>query len=546
MAVIKQNISYGENKPQRAFYGQKSLTAMYYKPDVETDPQLVYFYSEGTPGLTYTKGNSENFLTIGDNKGFDFSGQGGALVTPAITYEYGDTNTIYKVTKMTDHAFQGNTTLTSAVVDGNVTNIGDNAFNSCSNLKTITVGNSVKTIANGGINNCENLESIILGKNVQEIGTWAFAFNPKLTTIEIPSSVISLGRNVFEACFGLVSIRCSAKLSEVPIGMFHSGSTDTGTMSLESVRFGGIIKKIGEAAFYNCVKLNNIDNYTSEASLVDLSDVQEIAGNAFYNCKGITNLHIGKKFKSAESTSFKGCTGIKTLTIPCALTARGTSSAPTLAYISKGTVLKLTITAGENYATDVTDLTYTEVKNGFGGGADDLLGGGTEDLLGGGVMTELVIDFEGYSNDKYNIATQAFLACPNLKKVTLKNVRRMGIGVFQHCGSLKTASIDIGSSSKLIGEDTFRYSGLTTLKLYGSNSIGDKVFRYSSDLTSVYIPETITSIGSEAFAGCSNLKDIYYSGTRSQWNSMTKGTNWDGYEGIVDRPYALHTDYKYN
>lgn len=537
MAVIKQNISYGENKPQRAFYDKKPLTAMYYKPDAETDPQLVYFYSEGTPGLTYTKGNSENSLTIGDNKGFDFSGHGGALVTPAITYEYGDTNTIYKVTEMADYAFKGNTTLTSAVVDGNVTNIGDNAFNSCSNLKTITVGNSVKTIADGGINNCGNLESITLGKNVQEIGTWAFAFNPKLTTIEIPSSVISLGRNVFEACFGLVSIRCSAKLSEVPTGMCHGGSTDTGTMLLENVRFGGIIKKIGEGAFYNCVKLNNIDNYTSEASLVDLSDVQEIAGNAFYNCKGITNLHIGKKFKSAESTSFKGCTGIKTLTIPCALTARGTDDVPTLAYISKGTVSKLTITAGENYATDITDRTYTEVKNGFG----DI----NHTLPIGGLMTELVIDFEGYANNKYNIADEAFLGCPNLKKVTLKNVRSMGKGTFRYCKSLETASIDIGSFFGLIGENTFEYSGLKELKLYGDNSIGDKVFKNSGNLTTIYIPKTIVVIGSEAFAGCP-IKDIFYSGTASQWNAMTKGKNWDGHEGETSVPYTLHTDWKYN
>ena len=518
MAVIKQNISYGENKPQRAFYDQKSLTAMYYKPDAETDPQLVYFYSEGTPGLTYTRGDSENLLTIGDNKGFDFSEQGGALVTPAITYEYGDTNTIYKVTEMADYAFKGNTTLTSAVVDGNVTNIGDNAFNSCSNLRTITVGDSVKTIANGGINNCENLESIILGNNVREIGTWAFAFNPKLTTIEIPSSVISLGRNVFEACFGLASIDCSAKLSEVPLGMCHGGSDDTSTMLLESVRFGGIIKKIGEAAFYNCVKLNNIDNYTSEASLVDLSDVQEIAGKAFYNCKGITNLRIGKEFKSAESTSFKGCTGIKTLTIPCALTARGTDDVPTLADISKGTVSKLTITAGENYATDVNDRTYTEVKDGFGGSADDLLIGGS--------MTELVIDFKGYSNDKYNIADSAFLGCRNLKKVTLKNVRRMGKKVFLYCDSLETASIDIGSSSELIGQNIFESSGLETLELYGNGSIGDEVFRSSHNLTAVYISKTITSIGSKAFAGCSSLKDIYYSGTMSEWDSMTKAEDW--------------------
>ena len=532
MAVIKQNISYGKNKPERAFYDQKSLTAMYYKPDAETDPQLVYFYSEGTPGLTYTKGNSENVLTIGDNKGFDFSGQGGALVTPAITYEYGDTNTIYKVTKMADYAFKGNTTLTSAVVDGNVTNIGDNAFNSCSNLRTITVGNNVKTIADGGINNCENLESITLGDNVQEIGTWAFAFNPKLKTMTIPSSVKSLGRNVFEACFGLVSIDCGAKLSEVPIGMCHRGSDDTKKMSLETVWFRSIIKKIGEAAFYNCVKLKNINNRTGEVSLVDLSDVQEIAGNAFRNCAGITNLHIGKEFKSAESTSFEGCTGIQTLTIPCALTARGTP----LVDVSKNTVSKLTITAGKNYATDTTDETYTEVKNGFGGSTDPLFSGGS--------MTELVIDFEGYSNNKYKIADEAFLGCPNLKKVTLKKVRLMGKRAFQYCGSLETASIYMGNYG-VIGEDTFAYSALKELKLYGANSIGDKAFRNSLNLTEVYIPKTIVTIGSDAFAGCS-IKDIFYSGTARDWGYIQKGANWDGYEGIEDKPYTIHFEQRYN
>ncbi len=535
MAVIKQNISYGKNKPQRVFYGQEPLTAMYYKPDAETDPQLVYFYSEGTPGLTYTKGNSENVLTIGDNKGFDFSEQGGALVTPAVTYEYGDTNTIYKVTKMADHAFQGNTTLTSAVVDGNVINIGDNAFNSCSNLRTITVGDSVETIANGGINNCENLESITLGRQVQEIGGWAFAFNPKLKTMTIPSRVKSLGRNVFEACFGLVNIYCNAKLSEFPLGMCHSGNDDTKKMSLESVTFGSV-KKIGEEAFYNCVKLNNINNSTSERSLADLSDVQEIAGNAFRNCAGITNLRIGKEFKSAESTSFKGCTGIKTLTIPCALTARGTSSEPTLADISKNTVLKLTITGGEDYFADTNDKTYTEVKNGFGGSTDPLFSGGS--------MTELVIDFEGYSNNKYHIADEAFLGCPKLKKVTLKKVRPMGKRTFLYCGSLETASIYMNFG--VIGEDTFKDSGLKELKLYGANSIGDKVFRNSVNLTKIYIPNTIAYIGNEAFAGCPNLKDIFYSGDNFEWGYTTKGTNWDGFEGTENKPYTIHFNYKYN
>ena len=263
MAVIKQNIYYGKNGPQRAFYGQESLTAMYYKPDAETDPQLVYFYSEGTPGLTYTKGDSENSLTIGDNKGFDFSGQGGALVTPAITYEYGDTNTIYKVTKMADHAFKGNTTLTSAVVDGNVTNIGDNAFNGCSNLKTITVGNSVETIANGGINNCGNLESIILGDNVREIGDWAFAFNAtaNFRQITIPDSVRQMGRNTFQGSYSLKEIKFTeySNLKTIPAGMCYGndGIQDV-QMQLEKIYIPPSVTEIGANAFFNCPSLQEV------------------------------------------------------------------------------------------------------------------------------------------------------------------------------------------------------------------------------------------------------------------------------------------------
>ncbi len=541
MAVIKQNIALGKNKPQRAFYGQEPLTVMYYKPDAETDPQLVYFYSKGTPGLRYDKNEGGKLMAYGftgdpDNPNLmDFSKYEGEVDIPATTYEFGaePQNMIYKVTEVGQYAFRDNSTIQTAKVEANVVIVGDNAFHGCSTLTRITFGDNVEEIRNGAVNDCVNLEVITLGQGVKTIGGWAFAYNPKLTTITIPASVISLGRNVFEDCFGLVSIDSYAKLSEVPTGMCHGGSN--GTMLLESATFRGEkITKIGEGAFYNCVKLNSIDRYATAEPIVNLSNVQEIARDAFYNCKGITNLHIGKKFKNAESTSFVGCTSIKTLTIPCALTARGTSSAPTLAYISKGTVSKLTITAGENYATDVTDRTYTEVKNGFG----DI----NHTLPIGGLMTELVIDFEGYANDKYNIADEAFLGCPNLKKVTLKNVRRMGKGVFRYCNSLETASIDIGSLSTLIGEDTFESTGLIILKLYGNSAVGDKVFRFSRNLTTVYIPKTIVSIGSEAFAYCSKLKDIYYSGTSSEWNSMAKETDWDKETG----QYTLHTDWEYN
>ena len=60
------------------------------------------------------------------------------------------------------------------------------------------------------------------------------------------------------------------------------------------------------------------------------------------------------------------------------------------------------------------------------------------------------------------------------------------------------------------------YSGLVNIpekvtykgREYSVTSIGDNAFKYSSDLTSVTIPESVTSIGSGAFSGCSSLTSI--------------------------------------
>ena len=259
MAVIKQNISYGENKPERAFYGQEPLMAMYYKPDAETDPQLVYFYSEGTPGLRYDKNEGGKLMAYGftgdpnSPKLMDFSKYGGEVDIPALTYEFGaePQNTIYKVTEVGQYAFRGNSTIKTAKVKANVVVVGDNAFNSCSALTQITFGDKIEEIRNGAVNNCANLGVITLGQGVKTIGGWAFAFNPKLTKITIPASVSTVGRNTFEDCFALkeLDFEEGSKLTEIPFGMCY-GNTDY--MNLDSVKIPKSVTAIGEHAFYHC------------------------------------------------------------------------------------------------------------------------------------------------------------------------------------------------------------------------------------------------------------------------------------------------------
>ena len=79
---------------------------------------------------------------------------------------------------------------------------------------------------------------------------------------------------------------------------------------------------------------------------------------------------------------------------------------------------------------------------------------------------------------------------------------------------------------------------ITLDMLEGATEIGDYTFYGCADLTTIHIPNTVTSIGDYAFYGCTSITTIYFHGTSAQWESVTKGTNWDGNTGEYSVVYG--------
>ncbi len=86
-------------------------------------------------------------------------------------------------------------------------------------------------------------------------------------------------------------------------------------------------------------------------------------------------------------------------------------------------------------------------------------------------------------------------------------VTTIGGGVFTSCSTL--TSVTIPDSVTSIGSSAFAGSRLTSIIIPDSvTSIGSSAFAYCSRLTSIIIPDSVTSIGTGAFQNCSELTSI--------------------------------------
>lgn len=292
------------------------------------------------------------------------------------------------------------------------------------------------------------------------------------------------------------------------------------TPDLEKVTIGKNVKFISDYAFGSCPKL---------ASVKIGSGLEELAGNAFYECPKLATLSVNSKNKVLKnykgvlySADYKtlllypGSLKEKEFIVPSKVTTIAPSAFVDNKYLE-------TITIGKNVEKidEEPSKMFMELKN----LKKIKINSANKNFS---VKDDVVYSKDGktlyyYANYKKDssftvgsgVTTIAYSAFTNryLTKLTIpSSVKTMEEGAVYECSNLKEVKI---------------FEGLKSIKEY--------CFTFCPNIQTVYLPKTLQSIGFGAFCGSGELKNVYFSGTKAQWDAMEKEYCFDCREDMPNR-----------
>ena len=418
----------------------------------------------------------------------------------------------------------GNLIIPSSVTFNNVqygvTIIAGYAFSGCTGLTSVIIPKSVTTIGEQAFQGCTGLTSVSIPEGVTTIGMFAFQGCTGLTSVIIPESVTTIELGAFYRCNSLFSIRVKDGNSKYDsrnnCNAIIETATNTIVIGCKNTIIPNTVTTIGRDAFGRCTGLTSV-------SIPE--GVTTIGMDAFSGCTGLTSVIIPESVTTIGAEAFSGCTGLMSVIIPENVT----------------TINSNTFYGCKGLTSVIIPKSVTEIRDGAFSGT-----GLTSVSFPEGVTT---------------IGMWVFSNCKSLKSIVIpKCVTNIGYLTFSGCTSLTSIIVEEGNlkydsrnncNAIIVTESNALLHGCeNTIIPEGVTTIGMDAFSGCTGLTSVIIPENVTTIGMNAFSGCTGLtsviipenvttinknafylvKNIVYDGNAqgSPWGALTVNGTIDG------------------
>ncbi len=232
-------------------------------------------------------------------------------------------------------------------------------------------------------------------------------------------------------------------------------------------------------------------SYNSKILSVEIEEgITTIQTFAFCRCTKLTEITLPDTVISIGIGAFDSCSSLEKITIPQSVTSIGHS-----AFCGCKSLKKIDI---PDSITSISSYTFESCTS----------------------LTEVNIpDSVTY------IGIWAFQDCTSLTSVYIPDsVTNIDYGAFVNCSSL--VSVHIPEYIDAIGDSAFDHcTSLSEINIPDTVTMIGGAALYGSSLTEVYIPKAVTSIGISAFCDCTKLTDVYYAGTKYEWNQIAIDEN---------------------
>ena len=383
-------------------------------------------------------------------------------------------------------AFKGCVSLKKVILPSGLRRIMGDAFKGCRRLEFVEIPEGTAYIGPYAFHRCHELKQAVLPASVEELGDCAFLYCDSMTQVRIPG-VKRLGTQAFANGILLERLEISRDLEAGCICDVFTGCGRVTEISFpdgECFRMPNVVEAVqGEIQAPPLARLIVEDilrmmelegrcllRFRVNIKHVEVPEgIESLGRSCFYDMRGILSIKLPKSLKRIESRAFRNCIGLEKVSF------EGTRVTIDKDAFRNCTSLKTVRTSdGEEYVFEGISkiIKVSAEKRGLDSDViPDVAGKRASDTTpdsGGNTDSDMV---------------------PELVRV----IQRQVLGNFRLSGTILLKYL--GAETRVIVPD-------------GITSIAEEAFAGNETIDKVFLPESLREIGAEAFRGCLLLQTI--------------------------------------